>query len=291
MNRFLGVHLSRIPASVRALAALVGIIALLAAGCGTGARGESEGKTTIVRIAGSTTILPVATVVAEMYEKTHPSARIEVQGGGSSVGIESVRTGVVDIGMSSRDVKDDEKEGLTIIPIAYDAIAVIVNPSNPVTSISTEDLAKIFSGEITNWKDVGGRDEEIILVNRDEASGTREAFSKMIMKERDFTKHAVIQPGTGQVRSIVENTPAAIGYISLQYANDRVKVLALDGVRPTLETIADGTYPMVRKLYFLTRGTPSESAQAFIEYILSDEVQEKVVGKMFVPIKAVEKTR
>lgn len=276
----------RAPRHLVAVALLLVLVTVPAGGCTRTATGESEGA--LVRVAGSTTVLPVATVAASEYEKGHPGARVEVQGGGSSVGIESVRAGVVDIGMSSRDLKDEEKGGVTVIPIAYDAIAVIINPRNPVRKVSTDDLARVYAGEVTNWKELGGRDEEIVLVNRDEASGTREAFAKMVMKERPFTKRAVIQPGTGQVRSIVENTPGAIGYISLQYVNDRVKVLSLDGVTPTLDTIADGRYPLVRKLYFLTRGTPSAAARDFIEFVLSDRVQSDIVGRMFVPIKAVE---
>ena len=241
-----------------------------------------------IMLAGSTTVLPIVEAASEIYNSEHPGERVLVQGGGSSAGIEAGVTGAANIGMSSRDLKPGEKKlGLTDIPVAVDAIAVIVNNKNSVEKLTKGQVRKVYSGEITNWKELGGLDEEIILVNRDEASGTREAFAKKIMKNSSFAKGAVIQPGSGQVRSIVSTTPGGIGYISLGYVTKDVKAIALDGVEPTVESIAAKRYGLMRTLHFLVKGEQKASVKSFIEFMLSDRVQREIVSKEFLPIKVV----
>lgn len=235
-------------------------------------------------IAGSTTLLPVTQAAAEKYQRQHPAVKINVQGGGSSAGIEAVAMGAVEIGMSSRELKEEEK-GLTKIPVALDAIAIIVNPANSIDSLTSQQTKAIFSGEITNWAELGGEDQKIVVVNRDEASGTREAFSKLLMGKKKFTKVAVVQPGNGQVRAIVSSTKEAIGYLSLGYVNEEVKTVALDGIKPTLKEIKVGRYLLQRKLYYLTKGNISFLARDFIDFVLSDEIQEGIFGSEFIPIK------
>lgn len=258
-------------------------ILLACAGC----RRESVKES--ITVAGSTTVLTIAQASAEEFMAKHPENRIFVQGGGSSAGIEAVYTGAAQIGTTSRDLKGEELDfKLQEIPIAYDAIAVIVNRKNPVSSLSKDELKKLYAGEIKNWREVGGQDQEIVLVNRDEASGTREAFAKKILEEADFTKDAVIQPGNGQVRSIVGSTPAAIGYLSLGYANTSVKVIDIDGVSATTENVKTGRYPLQRKLYFLTKGEVGQLTQDFIDFVLSEQVQKQIVSVEFVPIKGHE---
>ncbi len=245
----------------------------------------SERRVNTLNIAGSTTLLPLTQGVAEVYMKKHGGIKINVQGGGSSAGIEAVARGVVDIGTSSRELKEEEKNlGLVDIPVAIDAIAIIVNKSNPVESLNKEQVKAIFAGKITNWKKFGGDDEEILVVNRDEASGTREAFSKLVMGEEEFLRKAVIQSGTGQVRSIISRTPRAIGYISLSYVTKEVKVIKYNGVYPTREAVRKGEYELYRKLHFLTKGKPKGLVKDFIDFVLSSTVQNKIVSREYVPI-------
>lgn len=268
-----------------AFAALIAALAttvLFVSGCGRSEIGSSQQ----LRVTGSTTVLPIAEVAAEDFMAENSGLRVLVAGVGSSEGIESVGSGRSDIGTSSRDLKDEEKGlGLVDTPIALDAIAVIVHPGNPVQSLTTSQVADIFEGKITNWKEVGGRDEEIGLVNRDEASGTREAFTKIVLKGGDFDPTAAVLPGTGQVRSVVAQSPIAIGYISLGFVNDSVKAISVDGIAPNEETVADMSYPVSRVLHFFTKGEPAGLAKSYIDYVLSSRIQEEVVRKAgFLPI-------
>jgi phosphate transport system substrate-binding protein len=265
-----------------ALVAALATTVLFVSGCGRSSVGSSER----LWVTGSTTVLPIAEVAAEDFMKEHSGKEVFVAGVGSSEGIESVATGRSDIGTSSRDLKDEEKDlGLVDTPIALDAIAVIVHPDNPVQSLTTSQVADIFEGKIKNWKEVGGRDEEIGLVNRDEASGTREAFTKIVLKGGDFDPTAAVLPGTGQVRSVVAQSTIAIGYISLGFVNDSVKAIAVDGITPNETTVADMTYPVSRVLHFFTKGEPKGLAKEYIDYVLSSRIQEDVVRKAgFLPI-------
>lgn len=260
-------------------------IILLLSGCGGGRASEQK-----VLVTGSTTIMPIAEVAAEMYADENPDVAVLVSGMGSSAGIESVSNGSSDIGTSSRELKDEERDlGLVDTPVAYDAIAVIVNHDNPVKSLSTVEIRAIFSGAITNWSELGGPDLEIGLVNRDEASGTREAFKKIVMDDAEFDRGAVILPGTGQVRAVVADVPGAIGYISLGFVNEDVYAVTIDGVEPSEATVVSGDYPVQRVLHFFTRGEPSAPAASYIEYVLSPSVQDTIVRDAgFIPITAKE---
>jgi len=263
----------------------VAFVALALAGCEGGTANQE------IVVNGSTTILPIAEQAAEEFHADHPEAR--VLGMGSSAGIEAVSAGTADVGTSSRDLKPEEEGGgLVDTPIAYDGIAVIVSPDNPVDGLTAQQLRDIFSGTVTNWKQVGGEDRPINLVNRDEASGTREAFKKIVMGEdATFDTGAVILPGTGQVREVVSRTPGAIGYISVgfvepRFTDSRVKALAVDGVAASEANVASGAYPIARTLHFFTNGEPQGLAKRYIEYVLSDEVQAgAVVEAGFVPVK------
>lgn len=245
---------------------------------------ESSAEEIIVT--GSTTLLPIAEIAGEMFHEQNPEYKVLVSGLGSSAGIESVAKGSSDIGTSSRDLKDEEAPlGLYDTPVAIDAIAVIVNPENPVNSLTTKQVRAIFAGEIRNWSEVGGDDQTIGLVNRDEASGTREAFFKIVMEKQSFDRRAAVLPGTGQVRSVVAEAPSAIGYISLGFVNDEVKVISVDGVQPSVETVVDGTYPIQRTLHFFTVGEPTGLAKGYAEFVLSPAVQDSVVQDAgFIPI-------
>ncbi len=259
-------------------------ISLALAGCSGGGTGGREE----VVVSGSTTILPIAEVAGERFSEENPGTSVLVSGMGSSAGIESVTTGSSDIGTASRDLKDEETDlGLTDTQIAYDAIAVIVHPDNPVDGLTTEQARDIFAGRITNWSQVGGPDLQIGLVNRDEASGTREAFKKMIMQDAEFDRGAVILPGTGQVRAVVSEVEYAVGYISLGFVTDEVKAVAIDGIEPSEAAVVSGEYHIQRVLHFFTKGDVSSATRAYIEFVLSDEVQSSIVREAgFIPITA-----
>jgi phosphate transport system substrate-binding protein len=256
-----------------------------------GCRSASTSTTELV-VTGSTTLLPIAEISSEGFQKVHPDVRVLVSGVGSSAGIEAVAQGTAAIGTSSRDLKEEEAVlGLTDSPVAFDGIAVIVNPGNKVEALTMDQLKGIFEGKITNWKEVGGEDMRIDLVNRDEASGTREAFKKIVIgKEDNFDLRAAVLPGTGQVRDVVSRTKGAVGYISLGFVESRhaarkVKALTIDGVEPTPLTIADETYPIRRTLHYFTKGAPSGLAKEYIDYVLSDDVQQGAVTEAgFIPI-------
>jgi phosphate transport system substrate-binding protein len=262
------------------LATTILLAATLVAGC-DGGRPDEE-----LIVTGSTTILPIAEISGHEFAEANDGTRVLVSGLGSSAGIESVSKGSSDIGTASRDLKDDELElGLYDTPIAIDAIAVVVNPDNPIDSLTQEEVRDIFGGDVSNWSEVGGDDRPIGLVNRDEASGTREAFSKIVMEGEPFDRSAAVLPGTGQVRSVVAEAPGAVGYISWGFVNDEVKVIAVEGIEPTAESIADGSYPVQRILHFFTVGEPSGLAAEYIEYVLSEGIQEGVVRDAgFTPI-------
>ncbi|NTU71757.1 MAG: phosphate ABC transporter substrate-binding protein [Coriobacteriia bacterium] len=263
------------------------LIALLGiAGCSGG-----KDASTKVIVSGSTTILPIAEQAAEAFVDENPDTQVLVSGLGSSAGIEAVSAGTANVGTSSRDLKPEEEElGLVDTPIAYDGIAVIVSPANPVDGLTSEQLQDIFSGKITNWSDVGGADRDIQLVNRDEASGTREAFKKIVMGDVSFDPAAAVLPGTGQVRDVVARAPGAIGYISAgfvtpRFTNVKVKAIDVDGVAPTEKNIGTSAYPVGRTLHFFTKGTPEGVTKDFIDFVLSDDVQKGVVVDAgFIPI-------
>lgn len=274
------------PAASVVVALLAVVVTLAGTGC---ARAQQRADRIIVT--GSTTILPIAEQASEAFTAKHQSTSVLVSGLGSSAGIEAVSAGTSQIGTSSRDLKDEEQSlGLVDTPIAYDGIAVIVSPKNPVNNLTTAQLRAIFAGEITNWKTVGGEDRPIDVVNRDEASGTREAFKKIVMGDVPFAPDAAVLPGTGQVRDVVARATGAIGYISIGFVKPRftgvsVKAITVDGVVASEATVADNRYPIGRTLHFFTKGAPTGLTKEFIDFVLSDAIQKGVVVDAgFIPI-------
>jgi phosphate transport system substrate-binding protein len=219
-------------------------------------------------VAGSTSVQPFAEMLAEEYMAHHPGKKVFIQGGGSSAGIEAVRTGAANIGMSSRRLVASERE-LIPVPIAYDAIAVIVNPQNPLDDLSTEQVRGIFSGKLTNWKEIGGRSHSLTMVTREEGSGTREAFQKMVMGKREISLGGLVQDSNGAIRQVVSDDPNAIGYISLGLVDKSVKALKIDGIQPNLENIMKSRYQIVRPFLFVFRAAPHGLAKDFLDFILS----------------------
>lgn len=247
-------------------------------------------------MAGSTTCLPIAEQAAELFgEETGTS--VLVSGLGSSAGIEAVANGTAEVATSSRSLNADEEQlGLTTIPVAHDGIAVIVNPDNPVQNLSIEQLRDIYAGRITNWSEVGGEDLPIQLVNRDEASGTREAFKTIVMDGEAFDRRAAVLSGTGQVRDVVSRSRGAIGYISMgfvdsAYAETEVRAISVNHVEPSEKTIASGGYPISRDLYFFTKGEPTGQVAAYIDYVLSPAMDEQIREAGFIPVSHDESSK
>lgn len=243
-------------------------------------RGEREKGLTV---AGSTSIQPFADRWAEIYMRDHPSLVVNVQGGGSSAGIQAARVGAADIGMSSRELKPEEKDLLEVI-VAWDGLAIIVHATNAINELSLVQVENIFSGDIRNWRLLGGPDREITVVTREEGSGTRGAFQEMVMKKIRIFRGAIVQDSNGTVREIVANDPDSIGYISLGLVNEKVKALRLEGVDPTYENIDKKLYTLIRPFLFLTSGPPRDKAKDFINFVLSRRGQELIRKEGLIPI-------
>ncbi|MBF8983429.1 phosphate ABC transporter substrate-binding protein [Lutibacter sp. B2] len=265
---------------------------------GCGAKEEAkvpEGSTLSgkIVIAGSTSVQPLSEELADAFTEKYPEVSIEVQGGGSSVGVKSAKEKIADMGASSRAVKESEKEyGLTEYVIAKDGIAVVVNPSNKVDDLSLEQIKKIFTGAITNWKEVGGADKEITVVSREDGSGTRGAFVEItkVLDENgegkkidNTTKNALVQPSTGAVKQTVANTPDAIGYISMGGMDDTVKDVKVEGVSATEENAKAGTYKISRPFLYLTNGEESEVVKKYMEFVLNEG--QEIVKEEFISVK------
>ncbi len=263
-------------------------VSLLAACTGGGAPsgGELSGEITV---AGSTTVQPLAEVLGEAFMASHPQVRVTVQGGGSSVGVKSAGEGTVDVGMASRPIKDSELQefpDLQIFTIARDGIAIVTNPDVPVDELTKDQVREIFAGDITNWSEVGGPDVPIVVISREEGSGTRDAFEEMVMGEGALiVDTAILQPSNGAVRTTVSTTPDSIAYLSFGYLDQSVKTVAIDGVEPTEANAASGAYPVVRPLNMLTKGEPGELAGAWLEFILSAEGQELVTDEGYIAVR------
>jgi phosphate transport system substrate-binding protein len=241
---------------------------------------KPQGGLTVV---GSTSVQPFAEVLAEEYMSRHSQGKIYVQGGGSSAGIQAVRTEAAEVGMSSRALMPDEHD-LIPVPIAYDAIAIIVHPSNPVTNLSIDQIKGIFSRQMTNWREAGGRNHPLTLVTREEGSGTRESFQHLIMGKTEISLAALVQDSNGAIRQVVADDPNAIGYISLGLVNDRVKALKIDGVEANVENIKKRRYQFVRPFLFVFKTQPQGMAKNFLDYILSPEGQKLLVQEGLVSV-------
>lgn len=226
-----------------------------------------------VTVAGSTSVEPFAELLAEEYMILHPKSPIYVQGGGSTAGIEAVRTHAAHIGMSSRSLMAEEKN-LHAVTIAKDAIAIIVHPKNPIHDLSLTRIRDIFSGKVKSWKELGGTPHPIILVAREEGSGTREAFQKLVMDKEEISFESLVQDSNGAIRQVVASDPNAIGYISLGLVNEKVRALKISGVEPNLTNIEKGKYTLVRPFLFIFDGEPIVEARSFLEFVLSPTAQK-----------------
>lgn len=241
-------------------------------------------KSESVSTDGSTSMSKVIESLSEAFlEDT--GIEVTYNATGSGAGIEAVLAGRCDIGLSSRDLKEEEKEkGLEGTILAYDGIAIIVHPDNPVADLSIETIAKIYTGEITNWKDVSGNNGEIVLIGREANSGTRDGFESITDTE-DKCKYRQECTSTGDVITAVSSNPNAIGYASLASVKDSVKAVSVDGVTPGEATVKDGSYAVQRPFVLVTKADTklSENAQKFFDYITSEAANEVISGAGVVP--------
>ena len=242
-----------------------------------------------VTLAGSTSMEKLANAMNEAFMEKYPNVSATAEFTGSSAGIESLAAGSVDIGDASRALSDDEKgQGIVENIVAIDGIAVITDTDNTITDIKSEDLAKVYTGQITNWKDLGGKDEQIVVIGREAGSGTRDAFEEL-MDVKDSCKYAQELDSTGAVLAKVAATPGAVGYVSLDVLDDTVNGLQINSVDPTEENILAGTYVLQRPFVMATKGEiseQSEQVQAYFDFINSEDGQNviKSVG-LIIPQK------
>ncbi len=258
---------------------LLSVLFICAAFAGCGSKSES------VTTDGSTSMSSVIGALSEAFE-SDTGITVTYNATGSGSGIQAVEEGRCDIGLSSRALKDEETaKGLVGTTLAYDGIAIIVNPANPVSDLDVKTIAKIYTGEITNWKDVGGEDKEIVLIGREAGSGTRDGFES-ITKTEDSCKYRQELTSTGDVITTVAGNPAAIGYASLASVKDTVKALTVNKVAPSEETIQNGTYVIQRPFVLVTKKDTalSESAQKFFDYVTSDAAKDTITAAGVVPV-------
>ncbi len=262
-----------------AMVMLAVMVMFALAGCGGGAKTNGSVSTD-----GSTSMEKVIGSLGESFQND-TGIRFTYNPTGSGSGIKAVKEGRCDIGLSSRELKKAEKDsGLKATVLAYDGIAVIVNPNNPVSDLSLTDVAKIYSGEITKWSEVGGNDAEIVLIGREAGSGTRDGFES-ISDTKDGCKYRQELTSTGDVITTVSQNPNAIGYASVASVKNSVKALTIDGVAATEANIKDGSYVVQRPFVLVTKGDArlNESAQKFFDYITSVAAHEIISAAGVVP--------
>jgi len=243
----------------------------------------SRGVDSHLVVAGSTSVQPYIELLAEEFQLLHPGKGIDIQGGGSSAGIIAADTGVADIGMSSRWLKRGEDE-LWSIEIARDGLAMIVNPLNPVSNLTMDQIRAIYAAEITNWSQVGGSRSRIHIITREEGSGTRSAFEEMAMEQSRITPRAIVQNSNGSVKQLVAGDPNSIGFISLGLVDHTVKAIRIGGIEAARENVLDGSYKLFRPFLFVTKAIPPTGlSMEFIEFIVSPRGREIMMQEGLVP--------
>lgn len=269
---------------------VLGLVSMSLAACGNKTEGEGNAQTENVRIAisGSTSVGPLMEKLAESYEGKNEGVTIEINQVGSSAGIKDAINGVSEIGMASRELKDQEKAEVKGTAIAYDGIALIMNKSNTVKDLTMDQIKGIYTGRITNWKEIeGGKDAPIVVVSREEGSGTRDAFQEIIGYEsEELTKEAMISNGNGGVKETVVGNENAIGFVSFEYLDDAINVATVEGAEASAEAVKNSSYKISRPFNIVTKeGKLTENGQKFIDFILGDEGQQIVADNKLIPLE------
>lgn len=262
------------------------ILFLTACGNNDDATGNAGNGPTIP-ISGSTSVGPLAEKLAEKYGEKE-QVKIEINQIGSSAGITNALNGVSEIGMSSRDLKPEEKEsGLKETVIAYDGIVVVVHPTNKVKDLTLEQVKGIFTGEITNWKELGGEDLEIVVVSREDGSGSRDAFQEIVeYSSGELVKSAIVASGNGNIKTTVATNKHAVGFISFEYVDESVEAVDINGVSATAENVLEGSYRLSRPFLFVHKDENlTQEGQKFIDYILSAEGQDIAKESGAIPVQ------
>jgi len=251
------------------------------------ATGASSAFAEEIIVSGSTTVQPLAELLAERYEADHGDVQIVVQGGGSSVGVKSIDNGTAHIGMASREIKESEiaeNPEIVIHTIARDGIAIVTYPGFAVDELTMDQVRDIFAGEITRWNAVGGPNEMITVVAREEGSGTRAAFEELVLGESLMSADAILQPSNGAVRTTVTSTPGAIAYISFGYMDDSTMPVSINGAAPSAETVESGEYPVYRPLNMVTFGEPEGAVAQWLDFIKGADGQAIVAAEGYLPV-------
>jgi phosphate transport system substrate-binding protein len=270
-------------------------LTILATGCGSDGGNPNSVH---LSVKGSDTLLPITLLAAESFMNNDANAAISVVGGGSGTGITALIDGTTDIAMSSREIELSEKfraknKGLEYreVVIGFDALAVVTNPSNPVNQLTREQIEQIFTGEIKNWKEVGGADAPIVAYSRESSSGTYEFFKEHVMDKKNYATTVLNMPATGAIVQSVSQTKGAIGYVGLAYLTDGVKALAVSYdqgktfVAPSVQGAKDKSYPIARAMYYFYDAKNEAKVKSFVDYVMSDAGQKNVGDAGYVPVK------
>ncbi|MCI9083304.1 MAG: phosphate ABC transporter substrate-binding protein [Lachnospiraceae bacterium] len=274
-------------------AAALALLAGVMTGCGTdnsSSKSDMGGKkaesSQTVSTDGSTSMEKVIGFLSEAYMEEKENIKVTYNPTGSSAGIQAVSEGRCDIGLASRDLKEEEQSDLTATVVAIDGIGIVINPDNPVTDLSVEQVGRIYTGEISNWKEVGGKDAPIVCIGREAASGTRDGFEE-VTGTKDKCKYSQELTSTGDVVQTVAGNPNAIGYASVASVNDSVRAVSIEGIEPTTETIQNGQYKIQRNFVLVTKkdASLSEAAQEFFDFATSEQADDLITQAGAVPIK------
>ncbi|HHO48040.1 MAG TPA: phosphate ABC transporter substrate-binding protein [Desulfobacteraceae bacterium] len=263
------------------------LILIFGSGAFASALDAFKGEKGEIRIAGGTAHIPVMKEAADRIMGMSPDIQISIAGGGSGVGIKQAGEGLVDIGNSGRAPSDDEirLHGLQVFKWAIDGVAIVVNPANPVRALSQDQLIAIFAGRIENWQEVGGGNQRINLYTRDEASGTCEVFWEKALNKGDIAPTANFIVSNGAMKGAISQDPYGIGYVSVGHIDESVAPVAFNGIEPSMQVVKEGKYPIARGLYSNTKGEPAGLVKKFIEYMFTDEGQQIVAEKGFIPVQ------
>lgn len=275
---------------VAAISLMLGVS--LIAGCG----GSKEAPKTAdvqgtVTASGSTALLPLLKPAQEEFQKKYSKVTVNIAGGGSFTGLNQVAAGSVNIGNSDVAATGEYKDkGLVDHQVAVAPFVFVANPDVTVENLTAQQYVDIFTGKITNWKEVGGKDEKITIIHRAKSSGSRATISEIVMKGVEFTDNAVIQDSNGAVRSAIASTPGAIGYVDAAYADQTVKTINFNGVKYTADAVISGQYPVFAYEHMFTKGEATGAVKAFLDYVMSPEFQDSAIEKNgFIPMTKMKK--